>query len=412
MEIRNDSENIKILDDLYGEENVFHAQFFMSRGWFIPTNMSAEQGLAKVKSKVKRELRRKIRRIERIGKLSFRTIVELEDIEKHLDTFFHFYEATWKGKERNAEFYYKIARKFSKRKEFFLYCLCLDDCPIAYTFVLKFNSTLFCIKTTFDPAYYAFSAGTIMFHKILENSYNSKNVEKFDIGRGEERYKRELTAYPINQIIYLGAHKRSFASYLYYLRLIIILQIKNNKQSMKVLTFFKNCHMLIKKMPERVNKMKKIYRKKEQVIVYHKKLSLIKNINKDNGWFCGKAKFDDIEHLAIAMKARNFSNIRKRLDNENCFLIKKDNKIQNYFWFAQSDRGYGVAQTDKNQVILTEFDPIVFEMENSLRVKVFNAILNELTKQNFDGMLTFAGSNDKNRNKLFESLGFCILKTQ
>ncbi|MFX0134653.1 MAG: GNAT family N-acetyltransferase [Candidatus Hodarchaeota archaeon] len=405
-EIKENSENIKILENLCTNENIFHYQFFISRSWFIPTNMPWQDGLAKIKPKVRRELNRRIRRIEKLGKISFQTITELKDIEEHLDIFFDFHEQTWKGKERNAEFYYKIAREFSQRKEFILYCLCLNERPIAYTFVLKFRNTLFCIKTTYDPSYYAFSSGTIMFHKILENSFRDKDIEKFDVGRGDEYYKQELTSYPINQINFFGGHKRTFASYLYHVRFKLVLYIKKKKLSMAILKFFKEFNILVKKMPECIKEMKKIFRKKGKLIVYHKKLSLVKNDNNDNGWFCRKADLDDMEHLAVVMQVKKFSNLQKRLENEKCFLIMKDEKIHNYFWFSQDNVECGVPHTKDNQIVLNEFDPLIFNMDNNLLATMFNMISNELVQQEYDALYAFSKSIDSQRRELFESLGF------
>jgi len=405
-EIKENSENIKILEDLCTNENIFHYQFFMSRSWFIPTNMPWKDGLTKIKPKVRRELNRRIRRIEKLGKISFQVITELKDIEKHLDIFFDFHEQTWKGKERNAKFYYKIASEFSKKKEFILYYLCLNDRPIAYTFVLKFRNTLFCIKTTYDPSYYAFSSGTIMFHKILENSFRDKAIEKFDVGRGDEYYKQELTSYPINQINFFGGHKRTVASYLYHVRFKLVLYIKKKKLSMALLTFFKDFSILIKKMPERIKETKKIFRRNGKVIVYHKKLSLVKNSENNNGLFCRKADLDDMEYLAVAMKVKKFSDLKTRLENESCFLIMKDENIHNYFWFSQDNVECGVPGTKDTQIVLSEFDPLIFKMDNNLLVTMFNMVSNELMQQDYKNLFAFSKSIDSQRTELFESLGF------
>jgi hypothetical protein len=163
-------------------------------------------------------------------------------------------------------------------------------------------------------------------------------------------------------------------------------------------------------MHERTKEIKKALRERKHVIVYHKKLSFVKKDNIDNGWFCGKANSSDIEHLAVAMQARNFSSIKKRLENEICLLIKKDKKIRNYFWFAQNNQELKVARNKRNYAVLTEFDPFVFKMESGLCVRVFNTISKELIKQKYDGILTFSKSIDKQKNELFKSLDFQILK--
>ena len=171
-------------------------------------------------------------------------------IEKDLDQFFLIHAQTWKGKEENSEFYYKIAREFSQRKEFVMYCLCLNERPIAYMFGLKFKNGLFGIKTTYDPSFHAFSPGTYMFYKIIEDCCNARDIDKFDIGRGDERYKQDLASRPIDQLIFIAGHKKSFSSYVYHVRFKVVLYIKKKKLLMTGLTFFKNSNVMIKKIQD------------------------------------------------------------------------------------------------------------------------------------------------------------------
>ena len=70
---------------LYG---IFNRQFYLSTSWSAGTSSSWEIGLAKMPSKVRKEFKRKIRRIEKLGRLSLKIIIDIVDIEKHLDKFF------------------------------------------------------------------------------------------------------------------------------------------------------------------------------------------------------------------------------------------------------------------------------------------------------------------------------------
>ena len=92
---------------------------------------------------------------------------------------------------------------------------------------------------------------------------------------------------------------------------------------------------LLKKIQKYFQEKSEIF-SRNQMIVYNKKLSQVKSEVMDNGLFCKKADLDDMEHLAVAMQIRKFSILKRRLENENCFLIKKDEKIQSYFWFTHN----------------------------------------------------------------------------
>jgi hypothetical protein len=403
-EIRDDSENLKILASLCSGVNIFNYQFFMTSSWCSPTNMSLKEGLAKLKPKVRREQKRKIRRIERQGKLSFQIFTKSEEIEKHLDIFFEIYKKTWKGKEQNAGFYYQIAREFSKRNEFIIYCLSLNERPIAYTCCLKLENTLFCLKTTFDASYYAFSPGSIMFNKILESAYENKDIERFDIGRGDERYKQDMGTYPINHINFIGGHKKTFVSYLLHIRFKLVIYFKKKKLLNTILTFFKDTHKLMKKIPEYYAKIPKIFRENRRIIVFHKDLFPVKNNNND--YFYRKANLDDIEHLAVAMKVKKLSNLKEKISTEYCYIIQKDGKIQKYFWFAENNLEANILNKNTNEIILTDFDPSLFNLDGKSLNNLFNPICNELVKQEYNGLYAFSESIDTQKNSFYKTLGF------
>ena len=175
---------------------------------------------------------------------------------------------------------------------------------------------------------------------------------------------------------------------------------------MALLTFFNYFSILIKKMPERIKETRKKFRKNGNVIVYQKKLSLVKCAENNNALFCRKADLDDLEHLAVAMKVKKFTNLKTRLAKENCFLIMKDEKIHNYFWFSQDNVECGVLDTKDNHIVLNEFDPLIFKMDNNFLLRMFNMISNELVQQDYKDLFAFSKSIDSQKTELFESLGF------
>jgi hypothetical protein len=245
-EIRNNSEHIKILLKLCETNNNFYYQFLLSRDWTVFTNLPWGEILAKMKTKFKRNLRRRIRKLEERGILSFNSVYDIRSIEKHLDHFFSIHAETWKGKEQNSQFYYKIAKEFSKNNKFVMYILCLDERPISYMFGLKYNSGLFGIKTTYDPSYSAFSPGTIMFYKIVKECSSDSAINKFDIGRGNERYKQDLTCRPTDQLILIAGHKKTIPSYVYNVRFKIVLYIKKKMKLIDSLSLSKKSNVSIK----------------------------------------------------------------------------------------------------------------------------------------------------------------------
>ena len=401
-EIRTNSDNIKILEDLVCEKNFFHYQFFTSRGWIVQTNISLEAGLAKMQAKVRKEFRRKAKRLEKLGKISFQIITEPTEIEKHLDIFFKIHEQTWKGKEKNAEFYYRIARDFSQSKAFILCCLSLSGSPIAYMFGIKYRNTLFGIKTTYDPSYYAFSPGYTLFYDILEHSFKEEDIECFDIGRGEERYKQELTSIPIRQLNFIAGYKRSFPAFLFNARIRMAIYLKEQKVLIFVVNLISGLYNLLAKIKIFSLKKLKNLREKRQVMIYQKKLLPTPDRHTSNGWYCRNADIDDLEHLAVIMREKNFMNLKQRLSDEVCYLLEKNNKITNYFWFTFNN----FIDTDDNHVVLTDFGPFFFSMDNKLRDQLFTIISNKLIEQKYTVIYAISTSMNDQKNKVLESLNF------
>lgn len=405
-EMRSNSKTIPLLARISDIKKIFRYDFLISRSWLIPTNISWEEGLTKLRPKVRREFKRKIRRIEGLGELSLQMLTEPEEIERHLDIFFKFYEQSWKGKEQNAEFYYEIARKFSPRKEFVLFCLCINASPIAYTFVLKTKNTLFCLKTTFDPSYQAFSSGGIMFYKIFEYCFNHEDIDEFDLGRGDEHYKQDFECHPKSQINLILGHRRTFVSYLFFVRFKLVLLIKSKKLLAIILSSLQKCKKFLKNIHENIATKKNIFTKSKRDIVYIRKLSGIKSEVKNTGWQCEKADLDDMDYLAIAMKVKRLAYLKERLLNNECLFISKDEKKRHYFWFSQNFGQNGNLKVKDDQIILTDFDPLVFEEDTESLLQIFNKIYNILIDRKFKVLYVVSGSDDEQKKELFESLNF------
>ncbi len=409
-EIRNESESRRILEEFCKNKNLYYHQFFSSRSWCVSTNDSFEEGLTNITPKTQKEFRRKIRRIENLGRLSFQIITEYKEIERHLDIFFELYKQTWKGEESRPEFYYRISQVFSKENNCILYCLLLNDRPIAYMFGLKIKQTLFGVKTTYDPAYYAYAPGIILFYKILENSFHDNEIKKFDIGRGEERYKQELGSQPILQSNIIAGHKKSVFSYLYYLRYALSTYLNARKATMHIVTILKYTGNFIIAIPKYIKKFKTFLFRHDSEIIFYKKLDIVDHGNQKSDLKCKKADFEDIDQLAVAMKAKNLKDINERIEEENCFIVLKDGMICNYFWFDKNVVNFGIPENNDEHVVLIEFESLRSKMDKDFLNKAFNVVCNELVKYQYKSLFAISRSTDCQRIMTFNFLEFQMFK--
>lgn len=207
------------IDNLAGRGLILFRCEEKSGSRYLILGESFDQTLKNLKKKTQKEFKRKLRRISEIGKLDLIRIQGKNQLEQHLDYFFRLYARTWKGKEPRPEFYYHLCTRFENLGALFFYALTLNDKPIAYLICLQGGDTMYAIKTTYDPSYYDFSPGIVLFYKCIEDMFNIPQIREFDIGRGNEQFKREWTSLSHQHtklLIYPNTVFRQFANRLRY----------------------------------------------------------------------------------------------------------------------------------------------------------------------------------------------------
>ena len=420
-EMRVDSMTIELLRNTCSSNGLFYHEEFKSNSWYLPIEQTWEQGLAKLKSKTRREFKRKLNRLGRLGELRLEIITDLEQINTHLKIFFDFHEKTWKGIEKNSEFYYKITEIFSKENKLFLYTLLLNNKPIAYLYTIKIDNTLYGLKTTYDPSYYAFSPGIVLFYKSIELMHNQNDIKEFDIGRGEERFKKEWTSLSHKQnISYLG-NRRLMNAIFFVFKFRLLPYCRRELICKYLIPLFKKPIQFLLELNQRI-KNEGLFKYLKSIIVSLKlnisnkvavdilKLSIATDENNNAELKNLQHKFaqsDDQDQLAVAMKAINLKQISQRFDKKDkCLIVLNNNEILHYFWFTYHEiflNEINESMGLKNdQVFLYDYSAI----SNSKLKNVFQTICQELAEQDKKEILTAINLNNREAGKKFSELGF------
>ena len=405
-EIRENSAALFLLEENCNRRNIFHSRFPISTSWSVPTNISFESALAKISGQIKRKFRKYLRRLENFGHLTFRIITDYDEIEEHLQLFFDFYERSWKGREKNSDFYYNVARTFCQTHNAFLFALCLDQKPIAYVFSLKSGRILFGRKATFDSAYSAFSPGTALIYKIFEYSLLTEDIDAYDFGRGNEQYKLNLGSVSVNQISILGAHKKTVVSYLFFLRYKIVLFLKNNKYSSAILNSFRNNFIFNREIFSKVKTKYSKSRKNRKHLFYFRPIQAAEVEKADTGLKGKYAVAEDLNHLAVATKAKRLTDLIERLEKEKCFLITRDDKIEHYFWLSKTYNEFEPATLKDKSLVVTEYDTAFTQLDKKMALKICNMLCSDLVFSKCNNLIIAVNPNDSKGRDLVESLGF------
>jgi len=406
QEIREDSDTLTLVEGLANERKIFRQRFFISTSWTVPTDISLEKAFAKISGQIKRKFRKYLRRFDNFGHLSFRVITDYKEIEEHFHLFFKFYEQSWKGKEKNSDFYYKVARTFCQNHRAFLFALCLDHRPVAYVFSLKSGRILFGKKATFDSAYYAFSPGIVLISKIVEYCLLAEDIDAYDFGRGDEQYKQNFAGIKVNQVNLIGAHKKTVVSYLFYLRYKIALLLKNSKYSSAILNSIRNNFILGRKISSKIKAKYSTSKKYRRPICYFRPIQPSEVENKIGGLKGRYAGPEDLNHLAVATKAKRFTELMERLEKEKCFLITRDNKIEHYFWLSNAYDEFEPLTVKDNSLLVTEYDAAFAQLDKKSALKICNMLCSDLVSPPGHNLIIAVHPDDSKERDLFESLGF------
>ncbi len=391
------------LEEMRCEEDNFK-QFLLSldaEGFFISkenkngcfslkTDIPFDELLSTKKPRVKKEFRRKLSRLEKLGRIDLKLIQNTPDIYAHLDIFFQFYKRTWKGAESRPEFYYSLADSFSEINNIFLFVLTVNDEPVAFLFSILSKGTILGIKTTYDPSYYAFSPGIVLFHKCIEFMCKDSRVQAFDIGRGNERFKKEWTTYTHKQVKIFCAYPNIYNRLLLNFKYILKPRLKRSPVISKMVRAIKN------------NKSITIETIENKYIEYVIQLPDHEFEYYMNGLDIRYTVAADNYRLAIAMEARNIKQIEDLLNESSGIIISRDHAIMAYFWIDNFKKAENFQ--DKSFMTISSYGIAHKYKEIAPANELFKRLLSFLSAENIRELRITADENDAS---LLKAIGFC-----
>ena len=316
---------------------------------YLILDHSFEKTLSKLKKKTQKEFRRKINRLSKLGNINLSRIKGEVELDKHLASFFSFYARTWKGAEPHPEFYYHLCKAFDQMDRLYFYSLNIDDDPIAYLICIADKNVMYGIKTTYDPSYYAFSPGVVLFYKAIEDMFNIPGIEEFDIGRGHEQFKKEWTSL-------VHAHTRlilypyvPFWQVMIYIRYIMIPKLREYAIMEELYGIIKKILSISKAPPSSIEppeskKVTKRLIKRSDLLHFQVPLQYIVRF----------ASTEDLDRLVVAMAVRNFKIIQHKLNKQKCLVVLLNSRVVAYFWLlsqANSDMSNHSKAVQKTIVI-------------------------------------------------------------
>lgn len=292
---------------------------------YLTLNRNFDQLLNGLDRRTQKEFRRKINRLAKLGFVDLIRIQGDAQIEYHLDRFFEFYARTRKAEEPHPEFYYSLFKRFENLGRLCFYSLTLDGQPIAYLICLLGKDTIYGIKTTYNSSYCAFSPGVILFYKSIENMLGIPGMQEFDMGRGNEQFKREWTSLSHEHTRLCIYPNTFFWEAVNQIRYHIFPFMRRQDMFNKFYSAMRSQLLHEEKFRPTIDENAKMtYRK----ITYGD----YKGIPVSGKYTARLVQPCDLDRLVVAMSARNFRELQERIEIEQCVVILENEKILAYFW--------------------------------------------------------------------------------
>ncbi|MFH0788952.1 MAG: GNAT family N-acetyltransferase [Pseudomonadota bacterium] len=422
-EVRNHSEHMIIFKNLCQQNGLFFEQTPELSSGFLVTDISWEEGLSKLNPKTRKEFRRKLSRMEQLGSLDLECVTEPHDIDDHLNRFFNFWNKVWKDKNSissHSEFYFKIAHNFAERGELYLYSLLLDDEPVAYLYSIKLKNTFFAIKTTYNPSYYAFSPGVILFYKIIQIIYQDESISFFDFGRGDNQYKNDWKLTYVDQSSIYLSHKKCLYGFVRYKALPFFKRrkkieslIEGLKTSQKYLESFNiksKLQYLIKPFSCRNVGNKKSL---PNDMILYKNFAKIESEKKLDGLMQVSyrvATIEDIDQLAVVTAAKNFKDIINKIEGKDiCFIGLAVRKIYFFAWLTPfrncSLEIIKKIEMKEHDIFLSDFGPIDLSVSENQKI-IIQKGLEMINTLHYKSIFTRSKIEEHEKLTILKSIGF------
>ena len=349
-EIRKDLGNMQLFLKILKQEGFFVFETPKEGCYYLKTTISFEKVLKNLKSHTRKEFKRKMNRLTRLGTVDLKTITNPDEIKQHLDKFFNFYKRTWKGAEPHPEFYYHLTDVLYSKYKVILFVLTLNGEPIAYLFSILNDNTLLGIKTTYNPSYYAFSPGIVLFYKTIETACNDSNIKVFELGRGGERFKKEWTSLAYEHVILEIAPKNS-ANRLYWLSKYQLMPMIRKNDFMYNL--YRRAKKLLFTQKSVINKTVSSHTREQKFLLTLdlEKWSYAQPTSREETEIRLATK-NDIYQLAVAMEARSIKEVEQKLNHGSFIICTVKNKIISYFYLPKM---LNKINDNKNIIYLCEY---------------------------------------------------------
>jgi len=152
----------------------------------------------KIAKKIVQDVNYQIRRLRKTGKLEFKTITDLSELDSFMTSFFETHKLRWNSTktpsklngDEGQQVFRKLAEGMFKNGSASYHYLSYNEEVVAVNLGFKSGDTFYYYLIANNPAYNKNSIGKVFVYMLLEYCYEN-NIKAFDFLRGTESYKND-----------------------------------------------------------------------------------------------------------------------------------------------------------------------------------------------------------------------------
>lgn len=164
---------------------------FRFHNWYEPIDDAGFNGyLARRPARLRNTIKRKRRKLEREQDMELQ-IVSGEQVKPVIAEFHRVYQASWKGRENYQQFVDELVTGLSQSAQLWLGLLRINGQPAAAQLWFVTNTHASIFKLAYDPAWAAYSPGSILTAFLFEQAIDQAGVEEVDFLYGDDAYKQD-----------------------------------------------------------------------------------------------------------------------------------------------------------------------------------------------------------------------------
>lgn len=208
-------------------KNTLVKTYACADNWYCDNIQNYQNYLSQRSSQLKNTVKRKEKKLAKAHDYHINIITSAEEFEHHFLDYQRIYQLSWKGEETSFEFIKQVALQAAAENKLRMGMLFVDNQGVAVQLWFLQKNTASIFKLAYDPAFKAFSVGSILSMALSEHVVELDKVDCIEFGMGSEPYKQDWMNKKRQRLTLQVFNERNILGILAAVKYILLSKLKN-----------------------------------------------------------------------------------------------------------------------------------------------------------------------------------------